>query len=77
MCLSAIYWAGIKELCFGCSSQAAEQFGFGDTLLYRELCTERQARQLKSVQLLEHEALHTLEEWTKAGGTASSLADWK
>jgi guanine deaminase len=77
MCLSAIYWAGIKELCFGCSSQVAEQFGFGDTLLYRELCIARQSRKLKSVQLLEHEALHTLEEWTHAGGSASILADWK
>ena len=77
MCLSAIYWAGIRGLYFGCSSQAAEQFGFEDVLLYRELWAERQSRQLKSVQLLEHEAQHAFEEWTMAGGTASSLADWK
>lgn len=77
MCLSAIYWAGIRELYFGCSSQASKQFGFGDVLLYRELCAERQSRQVKSVQLLENEALQAFEEWIKTGGTASSLADWK
>ena len=77
MCLSAMYWAGIKELYFGCSSQIAEQYGFGDRALYRELDMAGESRQLKSVQLLEHEALRALEVWTTAGGTASMVADWK
>jgi tRNA(Arg) A34 adenosine deaminase TadA len=77
MCLSAIYWAGIKELYFGSSSQKAEQFGFGDRALYRELYMPGESRQLKSVQLLEHEALRAFEVWTTAGGTASMVADWK
>lgn len=77
MCLSAMYWAGIKELYFGCSSQTAEQYGFGDHALYRELCMASQSRQLKSVQLLEHEALRAFDEWTRAGGAASIVADWK
>jgi len=77
MCLSAMYWAGIKELYFGCSSQMAEQYGFGDRSLYRELGMARESRELKSVQLLEHEALRAFEGWGKAGGTASSVADWK
>src|SRR5438270_8907453 len=77
MCLSAMYWAGIKELYFGCSSQMAEQYGFGDRALYRELYTPSQSRQHKSVQLLEHDALGAFEEWTMAGGTASIVADWK
>ena len=77
MCLGAMYWAGIKELYFGCSSQVAEQYGFGDRLLYGELCKATESRQLKSVQLLEHEAVRAFEGWTAAGGTADSLADWK
>ncbi|HEY2362722.1 MAG TPA: nucleoside deaminase, partial [Candidatus Angelobacter sp.] len=77
MCLSAMYWAGIKELYFGCSSQMAEQYGFGDRALYRELYAPSESRQLKSVQLLEHEALRAFEKWTTAGGTASIVADWK
>lgn len=77
MCLSAMYWAGIKELYFGCSSQIAEQYGFGDRALYRELYTPSEARQLKAVQLLEHEALRAFEEWTTAGGTPSIVANWK
>jgi len=77
MCLSAIYWAGIKKLYFGCSSQTAEQYGFGDSALYRELYAPSQSRQVKSVQLLEHEALRPFKEWTTAGGTPSIVADWK
>jgi len=77
MCLSAMYWAGIKELYFGCSSQIAEQYGFGDRALYRELYMPGESRQLKSVQLLEHEALRAFEAWTVAGGTTSMVADWK
>ena len=29
MCLSAIYWAGIRTIYFGCSSSRAEQVGLG------------------------------------------------
>ena len=77
MCLSAMYWAGIKELYFGCSSEMAEQYGFGDRSLYRELSIAGESRQVKSVQLLEQEALSAFEGWVRAGGSASSLADWK
>jgi len=77
MCLGAIYWAGIKQLYFGCSSQTAEQFGFGDQQLYLELCTANPGRQVKSVQILEHEARHAFEAWMRMGGVPSSLADWR
>lgn len=77
MCLSALYWAGIKDLYFGCSSQIAAQYGFGDRALYRELSTEKESRVLKQAQLLEHEALRAFEQWAGAGGTASSVADWR
>ena len=77
MCLSAMYWAGIKELYFGCSSQTADHYGFGDRLLYGELCNAPESRQLNAVQLLEHEALRAFEAWVKAGGTAASVTDWK
>ncbi len=35
MCLSAIYWSGIRTIYFGCSSAKAEQVGFGDKLFIR------------------------------------------
>ena len=77
MCLSAMYWAGIKELYFGCSSQIADHYGFGDRLLHDELCKAPESRQVKSVQLLEQEAVRAFEAWVKAGGTADSVTDWK
>ena len=77
MCLSAMYWAGIKELYFGTSSQIADHYGFGDRLLYGELCKPAESRELKAVQLLENEALAAFEAWVKAGGTVASVTDWK
>jgi tRNA(Arg) A34 adenosine deaminase TadA len=77
MCLSAMYWAGIKELYFGCSSQIADRYGFGDRLLHSELCKAAESRQLKAVQLLDQEAVRAFEAWVKAGGTAESVTDWK
>ena len=52
MCLSAMYWAGIKELYFGCSSLVAEQYGFGDRALHSELCMASESRNLSRCKCL-------------------------
>ncbi len=35
MCLSAIIWANIKEVYYGCTAQDAEAIGFRDDFIYR------------------------------------------
>ncbi len=77
MCLGAIYWSGIETLYYGCSSAKAEEFGFGDTLLYHEVCDEKEQRKVKSYQLLEQEALSSFVEWSRKGGQSASLQNWK
>ena len=70
MCLSAIYWSGIRTIYFGCSSARAEQVGFGDTVLYEEVCAKDHRRQIARRQLLSDEAFRALWEWKRQGGLA-------
>lgn len=37
MCLSAIIWANIKEVYFGCTREDAESIGFKDNMIYEYL----------------------------------------
>jgi guanine deaminase len=34
MCLSAVYWAKIKKIYFGCTKEDAEKIGFDDKFIY-------------------------------------------
>lgn len=69
MCLSAIYWAGIRTIYFGCSSKRAEQVGFGDRAVYEE-CASGRARLITHCQLLPGEAFQAMREWKRQGGVA-------
>ncbi|MCC2642010.1 MAG: guanine deaminase [Nitrospira sp.] len=70
MCLSAIYWAGIRTIYYGCSSARAEQVGFGDSFVYDEVCAKGQGRHMTHRQLLSGEAFKALREWKQQGGLA-------
>ena len=37
MCLSAIYWAGIKRVVFSCTKNDAASIGFSDKYIYNEI----------------------------------------
>lgn len=51
MCLSAIYWAGIKTLVFSATryDAAVKGVGFSDKLIYSELARPAQARKHMNV----------------------------
>ncbi|QDQ41301.1 nucleoside deaminase [Methylacidiphilum kamchatkense] len=66
MCLSAIYWAGINKIYFGCSAEDAQKIGFRDVLLYEELKKPSNERQLQSFQLLREEGLAILKSWEES-----------
>ena len=70
MCLGAIYWAGIRTIYFGCSSDRAEQVGFGDKALYDEVCASGRERVITHRQLLSDEAFQAMREWKRQGGVA-------
>ena len=44
MCMSAIIWANIKKVYFGCTPEDAEKIGFRDDFIYRfinDCCTDK------------------------------------
>jgi len=63
MCLSAIYWARIQTIYYGCTAEDAAAAGFDDARLYREFATERAARAIPCLPLLRDEAGASFAAW--------------
>ena len=63
MCLSAIYWARIPQLYFGSTHTDAEDAGFRDDFIYKELSIPIHERSIKTQQILREEALSPFKLW--------------
>lgn len=68
MCLSAIYWADIRELWFAAGREDAEKAGFMDRHLYKEIALPTDARELITSHLSVGEMETLLEEWDNMEG---------
>ena len=40
MCLSALYWAGVRKIFYGNTKEDAEAIDFSDKFIYEELRTQ-------------------------------------
>jgi guanine deaminase len=63
MCLTAIYWARLGALYYGCDQQDAAKAGFDDAFLYEELRKTGQQRSIPSLQMLPSEAWEAFATW--------------
>lgn len=65
MCMSAIFWARIGKVYYGCSAADTETIGFDDDEFYRELAKPPLERKTPAVQLMQlrDEALATYQSW--------------
>lgn len=63
MCLSAIYWAGIKGIYYGNTKQDAEDINFGDKFIYEEIERAPQYRAIPNQMLMREEALAAFKAW--------------
>jgi len=63
MCLSAIYWAGIRSLVFCNDRSEAERIGFMDKHLYQELSLDQDKREISTSQQILPEMELLIEEW--------------
>lgn len=63
MCLSAIYWAGIKEIYYGNTKIDADRIGFGDNFIYEELEKPYAERAIPIKPLMREEALEAFRNW--------------
>lgn len=70
MCMSAIIWANIKKVYFGCTPQDAEKIGFRDDFIYRFIndgCKDKEI--LEIAELDRVECLELFEEYSKKSKT--------
>ena len=65
MCLSAIYWTGIRKLYFAAGRQDAADIGFGDDYIGRELIRPPEERDVVAEQIMRNEALEAFAMWDK------------
>ena len=65
MCLSAIYWARIRNVFYGNTRKDAARIAFDDDDIYREVSLPIRRRKLVMKQLLRAEALKAFVEWEK------------
>jgi tRNA(Arg) A34 adenosine deaminase TadA len=63
MCLGAAYWARISRIIYANTRQDAENAGFGDAFIYRELEKPGRERDLPLVPYLRRQALAGFKEW--------------
>jgi guanine deaminase len=63
MCLSAIYWARLRNVFYGNTRKDAAKIDFDDDFLYREVALPMRRRKLRMKQLLRDEALAAFSEW--------------
>jgi len=65
MCLSAIYWARIKKVYFGCDSKDAENIGFDDKRIYDFIKNDpvNTNGEIKFIQLERDQCLKAFELW--------------
>ncbi|BES63324.1 nucleoside deaminase [Dysgonomonas capnocytophagoides] len=64
MCLSAIYWARIERIYYGCDKVDAKNIGFDDSFIYEQIELKPELRSIPSSQVLHTEALEAFRMWT-------------
>ena len=66
MCLSAIIWANIKKVYFGCRPEDAEKIGFRDDFIYKFIETKSKDKNILDIYELDREeCLQLFEEYSK------------
>ena len=63
MCFSAIHWAKMKKLYFGCNRKDAEKIGFEDKFIYDAIKGTAQKKQVKSTQIDRKDCLESFKKW--------------
>ena len=65
MCLSAIYWARMKNVYYANTRNDAKKIDFSDALIYEELNKNINERKIPMHQMMRDEALKAFELWDK------------
>ncbi len=63
MCLSALYWAGVSRIYYGCSQEDAEAVNFSDRFIYRELEKPKCDRMIPCIKMDSTRTIKVFEKW--------------
>lgn len=63
MCLSALYWAGVKKIFYGNTKEDAASIGFSDKFIYEEIDRRGEDRYIPTVHVGSHLALSAFKKW--------------
>lgn len=63
MCLSALYWAGVKRICYGNTKEDAKAIDFDDSFIYDQLKLDYKQRAIPSEHFMRRQAIKAFERW--------------
>ena len=63
MCLSALYWAGVKRICYGNTKQDAKDIDFDDSFIYDQLDLPYAMRSIHCDHFMRKEAWAGFQAW--------------
>jgi len=63
MCFGAIYWARLKKVYYGCTSQDAAQIGFEDQYIYNQLYLPPERRAIPMIRILTNNLYIPFNAW--------------
>ena len=63
MCLSALYWAGVKRICYGSTKDDAKAIDFDDSFIYDQLELDYSKRSIACHHFMREQALHPFRKW--------------
>ena len=63
MCLSALYWAGVSRIYYGCTQEDAEAVNFSDRFIYRELEKPKCDRMIPCIKMDSTRTIKVFEKW--------------
>jgi len=65
MCLSAIYWANITKIYYGCTRYDADKIGFSDNDIYDFFSGKSKTKNLKLFQIEHNNCIKVFNNWLK------------
>ena len=64
MCLSAIMWAGIKKVYYGCSAEDTEKIGFADKFIYDYMKGEKKEGVIEVIPFMRDRCMEAFKVWS-------------
>lgn len=63
MCLSAIYWARINKIYYGCTKEDAKDINFDDSFIYQQIALKPEKRSIPAKNIMHKESLTAFRMW--------------